>query len=121
MSKIMVLGGFGLIVVLIVVIFGVITEPKVNVDNLAECLTEKGVIMAGTDWCPACKAQKNEFGDAFDKINYKNCDYVEDWCLDNNISGFPTWVFPNGTQYRGVQNPAFLSQIAGCEDGNRSS
>ena len=115
MSKIL-YGGLIIIAIVVIVIgWGIISEPKVNVDNLAECLTEKGVIMAGTDTCAACQEQKRQFGDAFDKINYKNCDYEGEWCKQNNITGFPTWVFPDRTYYRGVQNLGFLQQVSGCE------
>jgi hypothetical protein len=108
-----ILGG-GLIIFLSVIMFAVITEPKVDPYILADCLSEKGVIMAGTDTCPACIEQKNQFGAAFEKIDYINCHY-DDWCAENKITRYPTWVFPNGTQYRGVQNLYFLSVVAECD------
>ena len=102
----------GLLVLIVAAFF--LYEPVVNVDTLADCLTEKGVKMAGADWCGACKEQKSMFGDSFAKIDYKNCDYEEQWCLDNGITLFPTWVFSDGTQYRGVQNLGFLQEKAEC-------
>ena len=101
----------------IVIGFFVLTAfgPKPNYDALADCLNEKGIIMAGTDWCPACKSQKEKFGESFSKVPYKDCDIETEWCTANNIPGYPTWVFPNGTQASGVKDYTFLSETAGCE------
>jgi len=115
-SKILYGGLFVIAVVVIVVAWAIVSEPKVDTVKLADCLTEKGVIMAGTDTCPACIEQKRQFGNSFAKIEYKNCDYEPTWCLENNITGYPTWVFPDGTQYRGVQNLGFLQEQAECEE-----
>jgi hypothetical protein len=90
-------------------------SPQEDYNYLADCLSEKGVIMVGTDSCPACRAQKEKFGEAFSKINYKNCDLDVSWCNANNIQGYPTWVFPDNTQALGVKSYQFLFDTAGCE------
>jgi hypothetical protein len=43
-------------------------------DTFADCLTESGAKMYGTDWCPHCKNQKKLFGSSFDKVDYINCE-----------------------------------------------
>ena len=92
--------------------------PKQDYSALADCLTEKGIIMAGTDSCPACRSQKEKFGEAFEKILYKNCDTELNWCAENGIYSVPTWVFPDGMQTVGVKDYSFLSRAAGCETDN---
>lgn len=94
---------------------GIFTTPPQNgsYDDFAKCLTQKGIIMAGTDWCSHCNDQKNMFGKSFQYINFKNCDQGS-WCSDNGITGYPTWVFPDGQKYPGVQTFQKLSELSGC-------
>lgn len=86
-----------------------------DLDAFAECLSEKGVIMAGTDWCHFCQNQKALFGKSFEYINYKNCELETEWCISNNIGGYPTWIFPGNKRYSGVQQLSTLSNLSGCK------
>jgi hypothetical protein len=101
----------GIVIIMIVSTIVFAFGPKPDYYTLANCLTEKGIIMAGTDWCPACKSQREIFGDAFAKITYINCDNNNEWCTTNNIQAFPTWVFPDGTQEIGVKDFSTLNQF----------
>lgn len=94
-------------------------EPtaEVNVEQttkLAECLTEKWVIMYGTEWCGHCKNQKALFGEAFAKVKYVDCDAERQTCLDAGVRGFPTWIDAAGNQYPGTQQLAKLAEVGGC-------
>jgi len=60
--------------------------------SLALCLTQKGVIMYGTERCPHCQNQKKLFGDAFSSIHYVDCDLSPAQCQAANITGYPTRV-----------------------------
>jgi hypothetical protein len=115
-KKFKIVGIVGLIIVTMFIgwVFISLNTFQVDYNTLADCLTKKGVIMVGTDTCPACKNQKTLFGDAFEKINYKNCDIDGDWCSSMEIQSIPTWVFPDGTQSIGVKDAVFLSNAAGC-------
>ncbi|USN56688.1 MAG: hypothetical protein H6766_06810 [Candidatus Peribacteria bacterium] len=42
-------------------------------EELAQCITDAGWSMYGAYWCSHCKAQKQLFGTAFEKINYVEC------------------------------------------------
>lgn len=70
--------------------------------SLALCLTQKGVIMYGTEWCPHCQNQKKLFGTAFASIHYVDCDANPDQCTAANIQGYPTrvglWISSPGQQ-----------------------
>ena len=72
--------------------FFVQTSISDKYDNFAKCLAQKGIIMAGTDWCHFCKQQKEMFGTSFQYINYKNCD----------------------KKYAGVQTLENLAKLSGC-------
>jgi glutaredoxin len=82
-------------------------------DQLAKCLTEKGVVMYGAEWCGYCKKQKEAFGTSFQYINYVDCDKNRDDCSAAGVQGFPTWSI-NGQNYPGLQDLGTLKSIAGC-------
>lgn len=95
---------------------GLTSDEKVQ---LAQCLTEKGVKMYGAIWCAHCNNQKKEFGDAFEYINYIECDAATDLdgakeCMKAGIKGYPTWEFGDGTQKPGEIKLTELAKIAGC-------
>ena len=87
---------------------------------LAECLTQKGVKMFGAYWCPHCIAQKKLFGTAFSKISYIECAVPGDpqqqtqACKDKNITGYPTWIFPDESRVSGEQTLEHLAQRVDC-------
>lgn len=88
-------------------------------DNLAKCLTSKGIKMYGAYWCPHCQNQKNEFGDSFEYIDYVECDANgpggnPQACKDAGIKGYPAWII-DGMQYSGEQKLSTLAKLAGCE------
>lgn len=84
-----------------------------NYDSFANCLTDNGVIMYGTDWCPHCQNQKSMFENSFNNIAYINCDNNPQACNNAGITGYPTW-YVNGELYPGVQSLEALSQASGC-------
>jgi hypothetical protein len=87
---------------------------KVTVAEFAQCLTQKGMTMYGSDSCSYCQQQKQMFGSAFSYINYINCVSQASVCSQHHISGWPTWQNASGTSYIGVQSFQSLSQISGC-------
>jgi glutaredoxin len=103
----------GIVVVVVVVIFFSINEGSGDLDGFATCLNEAGAVMYGTDWCPHCADQKKLFGDSFKKVNYVNCDFNEEACLRNRVTGYPTWVI-GGEGHSGVQSLETLASLTGC-------
>ena len=74
-------------------------------DNFAKCLTEKGAVMYGENWCRYTNAQKGMFGKSFKYINYE---------VKTDLNKRPTWVI-NGNTYETVQSFERLSALTGCE------
>ena len=83
-------------------------------DSFAQCLTDVGVKMYGTEWCPHCQNQKKLFGKSFKFINYIDCDKNKQTCLIEGIQGYPTWKL-NGQGYTGEQSFESLAKISGCK------
>tara|TARA_Y100000310_G_C20408949_1_gene681008 strand:- start:197 stop:571 length:375 start_codon:yes stop_codon:yes gene_type:complete len=106
----------GVIIVIALISYGLFkwqTSPG-QYDEFAQCLTEKGAKMYGTEWCHYCQDQKELFGRSFKQIDYVDCDYKKNECDIEGIKGYPTWKI-NGETYSGVQSFGRLSQLTGCE------
>lgn len=119
---------FKIIFTLLVVIFtflflisglGRNKESAAALDDFAKCLAEKQVVMYGADWCPHCQNEKKAFGDAFSFVNYIECPKDPKRCLAANISGYPTWAFPDGKRLIGEQGVEKLSLESGCSLPNQ--
>lgn len=82
--------------------------------SLAACLTEKGIIMYGTEWCPHCKNQKAAFGTAFAGVTYIDCDKQKIQCTTAGITWFPTWIAPSGQVLMGEQSLDQLAAVGWC-------
>ena len=107
-----------LILALIVVSSGCVSNNSESKNALAKCLTEKGVKMYGAYWCSHCQNQKKAFGDSFQYITYVECDAKgpngnPTACELAGIQGYPTWVI-GGAKYSGEQDLSTLAKIAGC-------
>lgn len=74
-------------------------------DDFAKCLTEKGAVMYGEDWCKYTQGQKGMFGKSFKYINYK---------VKTGLEVRPTWVI-DGKTYEKVQSFERLSALTGCK------
>ena len=83
-------------------------------DGFAECLTEKGVKMYGTEWCSHCQNQKNLFGSSFQHVDYIDCDKNADACDEAGIKGYPTWII-DGNLNPGTKSLETLSELSGCQ------
>ncbi len=82
-------------------------------DDFAKCLTEKGAVMYGAEWCSHCKNQKNMFGSSFQYINYVECPDNPSLCNSEGIRGYPTWKI-GGTLYSGERSLESLALRSGC-------
>lgn len=85
-----------------------------NLDEFAKCLSDKGVAMYGAYWCPHCLAQKAAFGSSFQFVKYVECTEDVKKCTDAGVTGYPTWVFPDGRKLTGEQSLETLSSETSC-------
>jgi hypothetical protein len=87
--------------------------------SFAQCLTDNGVMMYGAYWCPHCQSQKEMFGKTWELVNYVECSLPEragqtQICKDDDIRGYPTWQFGDGTRIEGEATLTQLSEKSGC-------
>ncbi len=107
----------GLAVILFFVFKFVTYRPRVDtgaLDEFARCLAQKSATMYGAYWCSVCKEEKKAFGISFRLVPYVECTAEPKKCLDAGIKGYPTWIFPDGRKFEGIQGVERLSQESGC-------
>ena len=85
-----------------------------RLDNFAQCLTDRGLVMYGAEWCPHCQNQKKAFGESFRYINYVECPQDPKRCLVAGIEGYPTWMMTNSEKLIGEQKLVDLSRASDC-------
>lgn len=88
-------------------------------DDFAKCLSGKGVKMYGAFWCPHCNAQKDEFGSSWQYMTYVECSTPDGkgqtlFCQQQNITGYPTWEFGDGSRVASEMTFQELSQRTNC-------
>lgn len=120
-SKIII--GIAVLLSVAVISFAIINSNLTGVtengkyDAFAQCLTDKGAVMYGAEWCAHCKEQKAEFGGSFKYIKYVECPDNTQLCIDRGIQGYPTWLIGTTTMVEGYdKNKTMkeLSDVTGC-------
>lgn len=103
----------GLIVVFsIVAVYSYFQRPG-EYDDFAKCLTERGVVVYGNDFCSYTGKQLNYFGNSERYLNYVKCVKEQELCDEKGIDTTPTWEI-DGEMYEGVQTFEKLSDLTGC-------
>ncbi len=88
--------------------------------NLAEYLTNSGIVQYSAYWCPHCHEQKEMFGKAAAaKLNIIECaidgqNNQHALCQSKGIEGFPSWEI-NGEIYSGVRSLNELAKLSKYE------
>ncbi len=94
------------------------SEPG-KYDDFAKCLTEKGAKIYGAYWCPHCQDQKSDFGSSWKYVDYVECDLgngqgQKQVCTEAGVSGYPTWIFADGSSLSGEQSFSTLAKKTLC-------
>lgn len=109
-----------LLIAAVIVAFGIIAytfyfraQQPGQYDDFAKCLTEKGAIIYGNDFCDYTTKQRSMFGNSKKYLNYIGCAGGTE-CDLKKVKITPTWEI-NGTMYEGVQSFDKLSALSGCK------
>lgn len=107
-----------LLIIIMLVLSGCNSENN-KYDDLAQCLTEKGMVMYGSIMCGHCNAVKSAFGDSFQYIEYVECSNIPggdlEKCNEANIKYLPTFIW-DGKIESGEITPCDLAKKMGCEE-----
>ena len=112
------------IIVLILAVVGVVWLIKTpgkpgRLDTFATCIKDSGAIFYGAFWCPHCQNQKAMFGSSAKYLPYNECSTPDGKgqlaiCTDAGVTGYPTWVFADGTRKSGEVSLEDLSATTNC-------
>ncbi|MDO8728336.1 MAG: hypothetical protein Q7K26_00425 [bacterium] len=89
-------------------------------DTFASCLKDSGATFYGAFWCPHCQNQKALFGSSAKLLPYVECSTPDGRgqlpvCTDAGVTGYPTWVFADGSRESGEVSLERLSEKTACE------
>lgn len=104
----------GLILVFSVVTIYSYSQRPGEYDDFTKCLTEKGAVIYGNDFCSYTGKQLNFFGRSEKYLNYVKCIDNQDLCDSKGVTLTPTWEI-NGSMHKSVQTFEKLSSLTGCE------
>lgn len=90
-----------------------------ELDTFASCIKDSGALFYGAFWCPHCQNQKAMFGRSAKLLPYLECSTPDgksqlQFCADAGVTGYPTWVFPDGSREGGEVSLERLSEKTGC-------
>jgi len=90
-----------------------------ELDEFAQCLTDKGATFYGAFWCPHCQSQKAMFGKSEKLLDYIECSTPDgesqtEECTEAGIESYPTWEFEDGTRETGEVPLETLSEKTSC-------
>ena len=90
-----------------------------NLEPFAQCLKDKGAVFYGAFWCPHCQNQKAMFGKSEKLLPYVECSLPSKQqnalCNEKGISGYPTWIFADGTEAKGEVSLKDLAAKTSCQ------
>ena len=101
-----------IIVLLSLTVYSYMNKPG-EYDDFAKCLTEKGAVVYGNDFCSYTAKQLNFFGKSKEYLNYVKCIDNKTLCDNKNVKVTPTWEI-DGKMYEQVQTFEKLSLLSGC-------
>ena len=90
-----------------------------RLDTFATCLKDSGTKFYGTFWCPHCQNQKAMFGSSAKLLPYIECSTPDgkdqlQVCTEAGVTGYPTWMFPDGSVKTGEVPLETLSEATKC-------
>lgn len=84
-----------------------------QLDDFAKCLTEKGAVIYGNDYCQYTNRELNFFGKSKGYLNYVKCAENKALCDNKGVKITPTWEI-NGQMLERVQSLEKLAELSGC-------
>ncbi|MFZ2484773.1 MAG: hypothetical protein WAX80_00150 [Minisyncoccia bacterium] len=113
----------GIVLVVAGVAWLIVTPARTRtgpLDAFATCIKDSGATFYGAFWCPHCQNQKAMFGVSAKLLPYVECSTPDgkgqlSVCKDAGVTGYPTWVFADGTRESGEVALEKLGEKTSCE------
>ena len=110
-------------VIFVALVAWLIVTPKrvasSKYDTFAVCIKDSGATFYGAFWCSHCQSQKKLFGTSEKFLPYVECSTPDgsgqtQICTDKKITGYPTWIFKDGSILNGEVALATLAEKTSC-------
>ena len=87
-----------------------------SLENFNQCLSDKGVVIYGSKWCPACSSLVETLG-GYEKANpvYVECTIEQERCQKETKTNYVPEIQINGEVYEGSRSLNSLAEITGCQ------
>lgn len=112
--KYFIIAGIIVATILFSLSFYIRAQKPSQYDDFARCLTEKGAVVYGNDFCQYTTRQLNWFGKSEEYLSYVKCIDNKALCDSKGVVKTPTWEI-NGKTYPGTQTFEKLSELSGCK------
>ena len=90
-------------------------QPASDIEGIARCMADKGVVMYGSAECGHTQRQMGMFDGYFGHIPFVDCRRNRKECREVGVGPYPHWVFPSGEVIGGQEvDPTELAVYAGC-------
>lgn len=93
-------------------------DPEIEnggMTDLINCLADNGLVIYGSEWCPACTQLAESFGgyDAIEPI-YVECTEYQEKCSENQKTDYIPEIQIEGELYEGGRTPQDLADKLDC-------
>ena len=110
--KLIILGVIIIILLIVCVLLLKYLPKQSNLDHeMMSCIGDNSLLVASKG-CGYCHNQIEMLGD-IDSLNIIYCEDDEQFCIDNQIAGVPTWII-NEEKFVGVRTIDELKELTGC-------
>lgn len=87
-----------------------------SLENFNQCLSKEGVVIYGSEWCPACNSLVETLG-GYEKVGpvYVECTKEQERCQKETKTNYVPEIQINGRVYEGSRSLNSLAEITGCK------
>ena len=109
-----------LLVVVLALTLAACTKNPLDDDSLVlfnECLAQEGMVIYGSEWCPACQSLVSTLGgkEAVAPV-YVECTQEQERCAAEKLTGYVPEIQLRGEVYAGARTIAALAEATGCPE-----
>lgn len=107
--------------ILVIIAYFIIVQRRKNAPSgLAQCIARSGAKFYGAYYCHYCESEKRRFGKDAKYLPYVECTErgtpeEQNECKSKGVSGYPTWIFADGSRLSGDLPIETLSQKTNCK------
>ena len=89
---------------------------KYTLQDFNQCLAENGVVIYGSEWCPACNSLVETLGGS-EKVNlfYVECTIEQERCEKEKLTEYVPEIQVYGEVYQSSRTLESLAEITGCK------